>query len=243
MLLALPGRSLAQPPAPAGEEDPRAIEARKACASGEVERGIKLLADYLTTTNDATAIYNMGRCYQQNGMPDKAVPQFREYLRKAPDLTAQDRADVERTIAELESQRSKAPALRGPTLIEPAPQPGVGSTAADVEGRPALRTTGLALGAVGVVAVGASVVFGLNVRSANSDLHDPAKVPDWSAYHKRQDEGRRAETLQWVMLGVGGAALVAGAVCYVLALPRPQETALAPWLVPGGGGLALARKY
>jgi len=106
---------VAHPAARAGvDEDPRAIEARKACASGEVERGIKQLADYLATTDDVTAVYNMARCYEQNGMRDRALLQFREYLRKARDLSTADRADVEAHIQQLEAEQRIAPALPEP---------------------------------------------------------------------------------------------------------------------------------
>jgi hypothetical protein len=228
LLLALTGRAVAAPAE--GEEDPRAVEARKACASGQVDKGIKLLSDYLASTNDTTAIFNMGRCYQQNGIADKAVAQFREYLERAPDLTLADRREVQGYIADLEAKQRIAP----PTVAPPAPER---------EPRVALRTAGLALGGVGVVAIGAGLVFGLNVRSANADLHDGKRTPDWTTYDRRQHDGEHAETLQWISLGIGAAALAAGTVCYLLALPRPNETAVAPWAVPGGGGLALAHRY
>jgi hypothetical protein len=234
LVVALAGRARAAPPEP--EEDPRAVEARKACAAGQVDRGIQLLADYLATTSDVTAIYNMGRCYQQNGVSDKALLSFREYLRKAPDVSAEDRREVEQYIAELESEQRSRSALGAPATLEAAAAP-----ALEGDGRPALRTAGLALGAAGVLALGAGIIFGLKVRSANEDLAREQTYPEWS---RHRSDGERAETAQWILLGLGGAALVAGGVCYVLALPpRRDRSALLPFGLPGGGGLALSGRY
>jgi hypothetical protein len=218
------------PGSPGGDEDPRAVEARAACGSGQVERGVQLLSEYLASTKDTTALYNMGRCYQQNGLTDRALASFREYLRKAPDLTAADRREVDAHIAELEAHQ------------QPLPQPEVPSAGGETTGRPGLRTAGIVAGGAGVVALGAAVIFGLQVSSANDDLR---KEQPWTSWERRRSEGVKAETLQWVFLGLGGAALAAGGVCYLLALPRPGEgrTALVPWLHGAGGGLALAGTY
>jgi hypothetical protein len=223
----------------AAEEDPRAVQARQACLTGQVELGIRLLADYLASTDDATAIYNMGRCYQQNGLPDKALLQFREYLRKAKDLSPDDKKQVDEYIRELEAQQ-RAPS--GGTL--PAPLTLESSAPPPASGRPALRTTGYVLGGVGVVALGVAVVEGINVQSANSDIRRENMTKpfgDGLTVKKRQADGDRAQTIQWVSLGIGAAALVAGTVCYVLGMPpRESRTALVPWVAPGGTAVGLS---
>jgi hypothetical protein len=226
-----------QPPAEA-EEDPRAVEARKACAAGQVDRGVAILADYLSKTSDTTAIYNMARCYQQNGVADRALVKFREYLRLATDLTPDDRRDVEAHIRELEATQ-RLPPSSAPTLLEPVPPPAVDAV---VAGRPGLRTAGMVVGGAGVVALGAGLVFALQVRSANRDLAREQTLPSWE---KRRSEGETAETWQWVMLGTAGAALAGGGVLYLLGLPRPAEShaTLVPWVAARGGGLALAGAY
>jgi hypothetical protein len=230
----------AAPTAPENDEDPRAVEARKACASGRVDRGIQLLADYFSKTNDATAIFNMARCYQQNGVADKAVLNFREYLRQARDLTPQDRLQVDNYIRELEAQQQARPATGPPALTASAPAAPEPPTHP-----PVLRTAAIVLGAAGVAAVAAGVAFGLKVRSVNGDLHDQTRTPDWPSYERRQKDGLTAETWQWVMLGVGGASLIGGAVCAVLSLPPRREsvTTLAAMPLPGGAGLVLAGRY
>jgi hypothetical protein len=88
----------------AQERDPRELEAKKACLGGRPDRGIELLAEMYAETNDPTYIYNQGRCFQQNGKPREALTRFREYMRKARDMSADDKALVEGYIAELEQQ-------------------------------------------------------------------------------------------------------------------------------------------
>src|SRR5436190_22849262 len=80
----------------------RESEARKACAAGRVEAGIELLAELLTEYGHPNYIYNQGRCYQQNGKSEQAISRFKEYLRAARDISAEDRERVERFIKELE---------------------------------------------------------------------------------------------------------------------------------------------
>jgi hypothetical protein len=56
-----------------------------------------------------TYLRNIGRCQQNLGEPDKAIASFREYLRKAKDLSADQRAEIDGYIAEMEQlKRSKA---------------------------------------------------------------------------------------------------------------------------------------
>ena len=88
----------------AQERDPRELEAKKACLGGRPDRGIELLAEMYAETNDPTYIYNQGRCFQQNGKPREALTRFREYMRKARDLSPDDKALVEGYISELEQQ-------------------------------------------------------------------------------------------------------------------------------------------
>jgi hypothetical protein len=216
---------------PTAADDSRGVEARKACTAGQVEKGIQLLADYLSTSNDVTAIFNMGRCYQQNGVVDKALLAFREYLRKAPALPPEERREVDGYVRELEAQQRERP----PVVEQPAPTR---------ERRTALRTAGLVMGAAGVGSLGAGLLFAVRVHSANVDLHDRSRTPDPTSYTRRQRDGIRAETLQWIFIGVGAAGLAAGSACTLISWPAPREVMVAvPWAWSGGGGAAVAGHY
>jgi hypothetical protein len=237
LLVTLLSARLAFAAAPAGsDEDPRAVEARQACMSGQVDRGIRLLADYLASTDDATAIYNMARCYQQNGLPDKALLEFREYLRKVKDLAPDERRQVDDYIRELEARQHAAGGgtLPPPTTVE-------ASAPAPSSGRPGLRRGSFVLGGIGVAALAAGLIFGLNVKAANDDIHAQiVSAGDGLTVKSRQADGARAQTLQWLFLGVGAASLAAGTVCYVLGMPSRESTALVPWVAPGGTAIGLS---
>jgi hypothetical protein len=49
---------------------------------------------------DFDYIYNQARCFEQNHRYDDAISRFREYLKKAPNLSEADRADAENHIAD-----------------------------------------------------------------------------------------------------------------------------------------------
>jgi hypothetical protein len=114
-------------PLPAAAQAPstaeRMKEVKKACAAGDVDRGVRLLADIYAETNDATAIYNQARCYQQNAEPERAAARFREYLRKATDLSPADRAEVEGFIREADAEAAIKAQRAAQRAAQPAPAP------------------------------------------------------------------------------------------------------------------------
>jgi hypothetical protein len=115
-------------PAHAQSSDERMREVKRACAAGDVDRAIRMLADLYADTNDATAIYNQARCYQQNGQSDKASLRFREYLRKARDLSPHDRAEVEGFIREADADVAAKERARAAAPAQPAPHPAPAAT-------------------------------------------------------------------------------------------------------------------
>lgn len=86
-------------------DDPRIVQARKACLAGDVQQGIRVLADLYVATDDPIWIFNQGRCYQQNNQPSNALARFKEFLRKSkggPD--DDDVKDAKRYIHEIEAE-------------------------------------------------------------------------------------------------------------------------------------------
>lgn len=225
----------AQPTAaPAAAEDPRAIEARQACLAGDVARGIAVLEAYLAATGDSTAVYNMGRCYQQNGRRSEAEARFREYLRRTPNLTAHDRADVEKHLKALETP---APVV---VVAPPAPAPRRDS-------RVLLRRIGIGAAAVGLVAAGVGTWFGLEVKSRNQAMEEELAKGQPSAlrYASLMNEAARAEKQQWVSLAVGGAALATGAVCSWLGFAQGEHGSVdaIAWIDGDGVGARLGMRF
>jgi hypothetical protein len=223
----------------AQSDDPRAVEARRACAAGEVDRGIKLLADILATTDDAMAIYNMGRCYQQNGMADRAALQFREYLRKAKDLTPDERREVEAQLKELEADEKATRPMAPPAVAAKLP-----SVVAAVPAEPThhrdeskrkRRLAGIGVGSLGIVSLGAGVFFGLRASSLQSQNEKAGNM-----FQLADDKaGPKAVTLQWVFLGVGTAAVAGGALLYYLGLDEEHAVAVLPTFGPGEVGAVM----
>jgi len=207
------------------QDDSRAAEAKKACAAGRVDQGVEILAELFAQTGDVNYVYNQGRCYQQNGVHDKAILRFREYLRRSPDLPATERQEVEGFIAEAEQQVQKRQAVQ--------------ADREEKSGMSTLRKAGLGLGALGLVGIGTGVVLSFKVRSEQEsferDLAAKDEVPNqWIAQRNRT--GARLETFQWMAYGVGAAALAGGVACYLIGARQPREPAVAlGWAPPPAG--------
>jgi hypothetical protein len=115
----------------AGNFDAKVRAAKKACLSGDTQKGTEILADLYLDTNDATHIYNQGRCFEQNGQKEQAIPRFEEYLRKEKNLSTEDGEAVRERIESLQAavdHRGKAGqgesvAAAAPTLVQPTPTP------------------------------------------------------------------------------------------------------------------------
>jgi hypothetical protein len=96
--------------------------AKKACLSGDYVKGVSILAQLFVDTNDSTFLYNQGRCYEQNVRYWEAAERFREYLRKAGKLSAEERADVDKHIADCEAASRRAqPQAASAASPEPVP--------------------------------------------------------------------------------------------------------------------------
>src|SRR3954469_11222450 len=115
----------------------REREARKACFTGNVDRGVEILVDLYVETQHPNYIYNQARCFERNGKYDQALLSYEDYLRKATNLGDAERAQVEKSIVELRVRLTGAPAAGGaggpssaPALLAPAVD-SRGSAAAD----------------------------------------------------------------------------------------------------------------
>jgi tetratricopeptide (TPR) repeat protein len=201
---------------------------------------VELLAELFIDTRDPNHIYNQARCFEQNHRYEDAVSRYREFLKKSPNLSANDRADVEKQIAECQGylQPSAATAKQVPVVAPAAVPaevlvPGPAEAAAS-DGR-GMRIAGLAVGAVGLASLGTAIYFYTRATSL-SDKITNAKNSPASDF----DAGKSAQTMQWVCYGVGIAALATGSVLYYLGwrAAGPGQTALVPVAGPGLAGLA-----
>lgn len=87
-------------PAFGQEQDPRDVQAQKDCVAGKTDSGVALLAELYATTGNPNFLYNQARCYQHVARAGEAIERFREYLRVAKDIPADERADVENRLQE-----------------------------------------------------------------------------------------------------------------------------------------------
>jgi hypothetical protein len=241
---------------------PRSVQekaAKKACSVGDFPKGVDILGDLFVDTNDPTYVYNQGRCYQQNSRWDQAINRFREYLRKAKDLSDSDKAEAEQQISECETALGKAaqvappPAVAAPPLVAhvETPPPTPEATAPEVATKPTalpsdgsqgkgLRTAGIICAAVGLAAVGAGVGLALKTQSITSDENKAG-----GATPSQENERKSLVTWGWVSYGFGAAAIATGAVLYIVGWPSGQTSsvALLPALSPDGASMMLKGSF
>jgi cell division septation protein DedD len=97
--------------------------------------------------------------------------------------------------------------------------------ASQPRGSRGLRIAGIATGAGGLLFMAGGIYMGVRASSLSDEVsRDANKQPAGTYQSSKYDDGKLAETLQWVGYGVGAAALVGGAVLYWLGLPKSEST-------------------
>jgi hypothetical protein len=97
--------------------------------------------------------------------------------------------------------------------------------------KPDRRWLGYAVGGVGVASFGVGVVFGVRARTLGNEVREEcADTCDWNLVADKDASGRQAQTIQFVMYGVGAVAIVAGTVLYLRGRPSKVD------VVPREGG-------
>jgi hypothetical protein len=226
--------------------------ARKACLTGDPVGGVGILADLFIDTHNTTYLFNQGRCLEQNRRYEDAIGRFREYLMKAKDLSAEEKADTEKHIAACESYLAGKPAEaakpEAPKKVAdtppPEPPPTVVVLTTEPQSRPVpagagLRTAGAVVAAVGGAGLVAGLVLNLKANAMASDLenqYDPSVASSRNTY----------KTAAWIGYGAGAACLVGGAVLYYLGWRRSENTAslaLVPTVGPDMTGTVLWGRF
>jgi len=139
------------PGAIAAGDDGAEMKARTHFAAGEYKEALEIYARLYAETMHPTYLRNIARCHQNLGNPDKAISSFREYLRKAHDLTPDQRKEIEGYIAEMEQlKQSKgksaepagAPPPAAPPPAAPPPAAPPAETTPPLVGPPTVTATG-----------------------------------------------------------------------------------------------------
>jgi hypothetical protein len=255
---------LASVPRAQAADSPKAREkaAKMACAAGDFHKGVEILAGLYVDSNTTTYIYNQARCYEQNHQWVGAIDRFREYLRKTPNASASDKADVDKHIAEceafLEKEQSKATA--SPAAPAPAPLPAASAPSPPMSPAPVniavpapaptegnngagLRVAGIVVGSAGVVALLTGLILNMKANSLADDFNntqDPSTRSSQSSY----------KTASMICYGAGAGVLVAGSVMYLIgrmsADAKPVQVSFVsflPVLTPGEFSLHLRRTF
>jgi hypothetical protein len=214
----------------AGTTEARNKAAKKACAAGDFRKGVEILAGLYVDTDDTIHVYNQARCYEQNHQFSSAIDRFHEVLRKNPNQTASEKADVEKHIADCEAFLEKEQAKAIPTPVAPLPVPALApAPSASVPLAPALpepvRVTAappaprepgksisvasIVLASAGVATAATGLVLNLKANSLADDFNrtqDPATKSSSSSY----------KTGSMICYGVGAGALVAAGILYLI---------------------------
>jgi hypothetical protein len=233
-----------------------------ACLAGDPAKGVELLAELFVDTNDFNYIFNQARCFEQNHRYEDAISRFREFLKKAPNLSASDRADVEKQIAECQrflqtgavtpkpapepnlpsktapeavaSQPPSASAAPAAATVKVTPPNSAVATASPGSG---LRVAGITCGVLGLASIGTGVYFYTRAVSV-SDKVSTSDNPSPSD-HKA---GMNAQTMQWIFYSAGAAVVSTGAILYYLGWrdgdSAKTTTVIAPMVAPGIAGLS-----
>jgi hypothetical protein len=216
--------------------------ARKACLTGNPEKGVAILADLFIDTDDLSYIFNQGRCFEQSRRYEDAIGRFREYLIKGDKLKPDERADAEKHIAACRSYLGKPetpePVVQEPRKpVIPPPSPAVepnptlpamppatvarSANEAPPDGKAGsgLRIAGITVAAVGAAALVSGVVLNLKANSLANDLEKPEN------YSRSTDSTRKDyKTLSWVGYGAGAALLATGAAMYYVGWSNGQAS-------------------
>jgi hypothetical protein len=100
------------------------MKAREAFAAGRYEDALGLFAKLYAETLHPVYLRNIGRCHQKLRQPEPAIDKFNEYLAKEKKIAADERAEIDGYIKEMEVLRDEqAKKAAAPPPIAPLPPP------------------------------------------------------------------------------------------------------------------------
>ena len=251
---ASPAAAQKAPPAPAAP--PPSPEVRKQAelrfqegeAHFRAQRYDEAIASYQEAyrlSGLSALLLNIAQAYRLKGDARKAIAHYQQFVAAAPDheFAAEARVLIAQLTAEVEEEEAaaahtaakRAERERGPTRTVTVER------TVPSRGSKGMRIAGIATGCAGLVAIGFGVKYALDVRRIEDELS--GREGQWTEEAlAKVDEGQRAERTMVLLLGLGGGALVTGAVLYVIGRPArdagPPTVGLAP--AAGGDGLAFA---
>jgi hypothetical protein len=234
--------------APAHAADDPDTQARSFFAVGKYQQALDIYGKLYAESLHPTYLRNIARCQQLMGEPDLAINSFREYLRKSkPAVSAEERAEVNGFIKEMEAlkqkrqaerasqappvARSKAPVeVPSSELVDrPEPAPPRQRESASHNG----LAFGLVLGGVAMAAGGSVLMVVMSSKANEARLRR-----DTVAY-----DGTKGPWMLGLGGVIGGALAMTGGLVLFLAdggdETRTAAVRIDPWIGRHGAGLVV----
>ncbi|HEY5091029.1 MAG TPA: hypothetical protein VIK30_13710 [Polyangia bacterium] len=102
------------------------MKARESFAAGRFDEALEMFAKLYAETLNPIYLRNIGRCHQKLREPQKAIDAFHDYLAKGKKISADERAEIDGYIKEMETLRddqAKQAAPPPPPPVQPIPPP------------------------------------------------------------------------------------------------------------------------
>jgi tetratricopeptide (TPR) repeat protein len=246
-------------PAPSEDEAPPDEDPNYTRAVEAYRRGTELyneakFEDALAAFQEAATLYaspdfqfNIAKCYERLGKYEEAIRSYETYLRTAED--SGDTAVIEASIAYLQRRiEERDAAAEKPPEVEPEPDTGPKKP----PGRALVLTGGVLLGVGAAVALGGGLGFGIPVSRDNATLGEVLDGnPDGLTFAEADEIASGAklnQTLELVMIGVGGALVVIGAALLGVGMAKNKKATtarlrVAPTWGRAGAGLSLSGNF
>jgi tetratricopeptide (TPR) repeat protein len=237
---------------PPPDEDPNYARAVEAYRLGTELYNAAKFEEALAAFQEAATLYaspdfqfNIAKCYERLGKYEDAIRSYELYLRTAED--SGDTAVIEASIADLQ-RRIKERDAAAEAANKPDPVP----TGPKNPGKKLVLTGGVLLGVGALVALGGGLGFGIPVSSDNKTLGEVLDDnPDGLTFAEADEIAKGArlnQTLELVMIGVGGALVITGAALLGIGMSKNKKAKtaqlrVAPTWGRTGAGLSLSGSF
>ena len=193
---------------------------------------------------DPAVLFNIAQAYRLGRACAQAARFYHQFIDKVP--SPPDRDKLDRYITEMDACAKAEAAATQPTVIHDT-RVVHDTQVVHVADHPS-RVLPLALGAGGLLSLGIAAYFTYDVHQIQRDRE--AACPPGCLYgdvlprlQHLDDRGHRAEIGEVVFYAVGGAAVIASAVLFVLDHRAPADRVVTVAPLPGGGSVAASWRF
>jgi len=181
-------------------------------------------------------MFNLAQAHRLAGHCREAVAAYKKFV--ALDPEASDAPTATQLIGELEPT---CPAEVEPPDTQPDKPPphGPGTTSHVVDRGHGKRVFGAVVAGTGLALVATGLYFGNHATSLADEVRTAcASGCEWATVEDKDAAGKRAELLQYVFLGSGAAAIVAGVATYAIGVRSKTVV-----VEPRGAGVAVTLRW